>query len=243
MRWFTILWKTYFIDCPVLNRLPLNRLGGAASDEQLLQFGILFPLGTNLRGGHISVGRFSCWHSHFEIGILLSWCFGTYILSPLHSTTLWTHSLPCTPCPPPTWPQTHLAEIYILRALNILWNGRLHKHLRSIALLFIQILEGYIPHVRRSILWLLFVWWTYAVTLWWWSEVFVLLVIQVMKELPSLSFHLYRILQQLRKDHAGVQTPDQRRFASVDEALQRLLPYHVFQGAPPSQDEFSQGMA
>lgn len=48
------------------------------------------------------------------------------------------------------------------------------------------------------------------------------------------------ILQQLRKDHAGVQTPDRRRFASVDDALLRLLPYHVFQGAPPSQDEFSQ---
>ncbi|XP_040885436.1 BRD4-interacting chromatin-remodeling complex-associated protein-like [Toxotes jaculatrix] len=47
-------------------------------------------------------------------------------------------------------------------------------------------------------------------------------------------------LQQLRKDHAGVQTPDRRRFTSVSDALQRLLPYHVFQGAPPSQDEFSQ---
>lgn len=48
------------------------------------------------------------------------------------------------------------------------------------------------------------------------------------------------ILQQLRKDHAGVQTPDRHRFASIDDALQRLLPYHVFQGAPPSWDEFSQ---
>ncbi|XP_073345204.1 BRD4-interacting chromatin-remodeling complex-associated protein-like [Pagrus major] len=48
------------------------------------------------------------------------------------------------------------------------------------------------------------------------------------------------ILQQLRKDHAGVQTPDRRRFASIEDSLQRLLPYHVFQGAPPSQDEFSQ---
>ena len=54
---------------------------------------------------------------------------------------------------------------------------------------------------------------------------------------------LYRILQQLRKDHAGVHTPDQRRFGSIDDALQRLLPYHVFQGAPPSQEEFSQGTA
>lgn len=48
------------------------------------------------------------------------------------------------------------------------------------------------------------------------------------------------ILQQLRKDHAGVQTPDRRQFTSVNNALQRLLPYHVFQGTPPSQDEFSQ---
>ncbi|XP_041818388.1 BRD4-interacting chromatin-remodeling complex-associated protein-like [Chelmon rostratus] len=48
------------------------------------------------------------------------------------------------------------------------------------------------------------------------------------------------ILQQLRNDHAGVQTPDQRKFTSIDDALQRLLPYHVFQGAPPSEDEFSQ---
>uniref|UniRef100_A0A1A8R135 GLTSCR1-like n=1 Tax=Nothobranchius rachovii TaxID=451742 RepID=A0A1A8R135_9TELE len=48
------------------------------------------------------------------------------------------------------------------------------------------------------------------------------------------------ILQQLRKDHAGVQTPDRRKFASVDDALQRLLSYHLFQGAPPNQDEFSQ---
>ncbi|KAK2820608.1 hypothetical protein Q5P01_023567 [Channa striata] len=47
------------------------------------------------------------------------------------------------------------------------------------------------------------------------------------------------ILQQLRKDHAGVQTPDRRRFTSVDDALERLFPYHVFQGPPPSQDEFS----
>nr|XP_040032326.1 BRD4-interacting chromatin-remodeling complex-associated protein-like [Gasterosteus aculeatus aculeatus]XP_040032327.1 BRD4-interacting chromatin-remodeling complex-associated protein-like [Gasterosteus aculeatus aculeatus] len=48
------------------------------------------------------------------------------------------------------------------------------------------------------------------------------------------------ILLQLRKDHAGVQTLDQRPFNSIDDALQRLLPYHVFQGAPPSHEEFSQ---
>uniref|UniRef100_A0A4W6DWZ9 BICRA like chromatin remodeling complex associated protein n=1 Tax=Lates calcarifer TaxID=8187 RepID=A0A4W6DWZ9_LATCA len=48
------------------------------------------------------------------------------------------------------------------------------------------------------------------------------------------------ILQQLRKDHTGVQTPDRRQFTSINDTLQRLLPYHVFQGAPPSHDEFSQ---
>uniref|UniRef100_A0A8C3AXT5 BICRA like chromatin remodeling complex associated protein n=1 Tax=Cyclopterus lumpus TaxID=8103 RepID=A0A8C3AXT5_CYCLU len=56
----------------------------------------------------------------------------------------------------------------------------------------------------------------------------------------DFSCHLYRILLQLRKDHAGVETLDPRRFNSIDDALQRLLPYHVFQGAPPSQEEFSQ---
>ncbi|XP_074476273.1 BRD4-interacting chromatin-remodeling complex-associated protein-like [Sebastes fasciatus] len=47
------------------------------------------------------------------------------------------------------------------------------------------------------------------------------------------------LLQQLRKDHGGVHITDQRRFNSIDDTLQRLLPYHVFQGAPPSQEEFS----
>lgn len=73
--------------------------------------------------------------------------------------------------------------------------------------------------------------------------VFALLVMFPVEELDSFSCHLSRILQQLRKDHAGVQTSDRRRFATIDDALQRLLPYHVFQGAPPSQDEFSLGTA
>uniref|UniRef100_A0A3P8W3P9 BICRA like chromatin remodeling complex associated protein n=1 Tax=Cynoglossus semilaevis TaxID=244447 RepID=A0A3P8W3P9_CYNSE len=47
-------------------------------------------------------------------------------------------------------------------------------------------------------------------------------------------------LHQLGKDHVGVQTPDRRRFTSVNDALQRLVSYHVFQGAPPSKEEFSQ---
>uniref|UniRef100_A0A8C5DE26 GLTSCR protein conserved domain-containing protein n=1 Tax=Gouania willdenowi TaxID=441366 RepID=A0A8C5DE26_GOUWI len=36
------------------------------------------------------------------------------------------------------------------------------------------------------------------------------------------------------------QTTNRHRFTSIDDALLRLLPYHVFQGTPPSPDEFSQ---
>uniref|UniRef100_A0A4W6DYW7 BICRA like chromatin remodeling complex associated protein n=1 Tax=Lates calcarifer TaxID=8187 RepID=A0A4W6DYW7_LATCA len=63
---------------------------------------------------------------------------------------------------------------------------------------------------------------------------------QPLKKFAWFSCHLNRILQQLRKDHTGVQTPDRRQFTSINDTLQRLLPYHVFQGAPPSHDEFSQ---
>ncbi|XP_056153382.1 BRD4-interacting chromatin-remodeling complex-associated protein-like [Lampris incognitus] len=48
------------------------------------------------------------------------------------------------------------------------------------------------------------------------------------------------VLQQVRKDHAAVQIPNRSQFTSFDDALQRLLPYHVFQGSPPNHDEFSQ---
>lgn len=48
------------------------------------------------------------------------------------------------------------------------------------------------------------------------------------------------ILQQLRKDHIGAVNPDKSRFPSFENVLQRLLPYNVFQGAPPSLDEFTQ---
>ncbi|XP_063077667.1 BRD4-interacting chromatin-remodeling complex-associated protein-like isoform X2 [Engraulis encrasicolus] len=46
------------------------------------------------------------------------------------------------------------------------------------------------------------------------------------------------VLQQLRDDHAGVSSSDPVPFSSVDDALHRLLPFHVFQGALPSQEEF-----
>lgn len=48
------------------------------------------------------------------------------------------------------------------------------------------------------------------------------------------------VLQQVRKDQIGVIGPVKSRFSSFEDALNRLLPYNVFQGAPPSHDEFSQ---
>ncbi|XP_054656049.1 BRD4-interacting chromatin-remodeling complex-associated protein-like isoform X2 [Dunckerocampus dactyliophorus] len=48
------------------------------------------------------------------------------------------------------------------------------------------------------------------------------------------------VLQQLREDHNRVHTPERQHFTSFSDVLQRLLPYHVFQGAPPTQEEFSQ---
>ncbi|KAJ0060666.1 hypothetical protein NL108_016846, partial [Boleophthalmus pectinirostris] len=48
------------------------------------------------------------------------------------------------------------------------------------------------------------------------------------------------LLQQVRKDHLGALGPEKTRFSSFEDVLNRLLPYNVFQGAPPSSDEFSQ---
>lgn len=47
-------------------------------------------------------------------------------------------------------------------------------------------------------------------------------------------------LQQVRQDQVGVLGPVKSRFSSFEDALNRLLPYNVFQGAPPSHDEFTQ---
>ncbi|MBN3320198.1 BICRL protein, partial [Atractosteus spatula] len=46
------------------------------------------------------------------------------------------------------------------------------------------------------------------------------------------------ILQQLRKDQASVQAVDKSPFSSVDDAIKRLLPYHVFQGTLPTDEDF-----
>ncbi|XP_041107461.1 BRD4-interacting chromatin-remodeling complex-associated protein-like [Polyodon spathula] len=47
------------------------------------------------------------------------------------------------------------------------------------------------------------------------------------------------ILQQLHKDQTCVHAADRSPFTCVDEAIHRLLPYHVFQGSLPSQEEFT----
>ncbi|XP_072906829.1 BRD4-interacting chromatin-remodeling complex-associated protein-like isoform X1 [Hemitrygon akajei] len=47
------------------------------------------------------------------------------------------------------------------------------------------------------------------------------------------------ILQQLREEQRNVLQPDYKTpFRSKEDAMQRLLPYHVFQGKLPSQEEF-----
>ncbi|KAM9558759.1 BRD4-interacting chromatin-remodeling complex-associated protein-like isoform 3-T5 [Salvelinus alpinus] len=48
------------------------------------------------------------------------------------------------------------------------------------------------------------------------------------------------MLHQLTMDRSGVLSPDITRFTSLDDALHRLLPYHMFHGAPPNKEEFSQ---
>lgn len=51
----------------------------------------------------------------------------------------------------------------------------------------------------------------------------------------------YRILEQLRRDHVRVMTPNHAPFTSVNDVAQRLLPYHVFQGTPPCEQDFAKG--
>uniref|UniRef100_UPI00358ECE15 BRD4-interacting chromatin-remodeling complex-associated protein-like isoform X2 n=1 Tax=Myxine glutinosa TaxID=7769 RepID=UPI00358ECE15 len=46
-------------------------------------------------------------------------------------------------------------------------------------------------------------------------------------------------LEQIRKDQEAVLQPDYRRpFCSVHDAVSRLLPYHLYRGAVPSQQDF-----
>ncbi|XP_062859064.1 BRD4-interacting chromatin-remodeling complex-associated protein-like [Trichomycterus rosablanca] len=46
-------------------------------------------------------------------------------------------------------------------------------------------------------------------------------------------------LEQLRRDHLGVMTPNHSPFTSLNDVAQRLLPYHVFQGTPPCEEDFA----
>ncbi|XP_038617130.1 BRD4-interacting chromatin-remodeling complex-associated protein-like isoform X2 [Tachyglossus aculeatus] len=45
------------------------------------------------------------------------------------------------------------------------------------------------------------------------------------------------ILQQLQKDQAHAVTPDKSQFRSLNDAVQRLLSYHVCQGSPPTEED------
>uniref|UniRef100_A0A8C1QPX1 GLTSCR protein conserved domain-containing protein n=1 Tax=Cyprinus carpio TaxID=7962 RepID=A0A8C1QPX1_CYPCA len=47
------------------------------------------------------------------------------------------------------------------------------------------------------------------------------------------------VLQQLRRDHSGVMSSERTPFTSYNDVIDRLLPYHVFQGSPPRDEDFT----
>lgn len=47
------------------------------------------------------------------------------------------------------------------------------------------------------------------------------------------------VLQQLRQDHSRVLSSDRTPFSSLNDVIDRLLPYHVFQGSPPQDEDFA----
>lgn len=49
------------------------------------------------------------------------------------------------------------------------------------------------------------------------------------------------ILQQLQKDQAHAVTPDKSQFKSLNDAVQRLLAYHVCQGSLPTEEDLRKG--
>uniref|UniRef100_A0A8C6ZRE7 BICRA like chromatin remodeling complex associated protein n=1 Tax=Nothoprocta perdicaria TaxID=30464 RepID=A0A8C6ZRE7_NOTPE len=49
------------------------------------------------------------------------------------------------------------------------------------------------------------------------------------------------ILQQLQKDQVHAVTPDKSQFRSLNDALQRLLSYHVCQGSLPTEEDLRKG--
>lgn len=53
--------------------------------------------------------------------------------------------------------------------------------------------------------------------------------------------HFFSILQQLQKDQAHSVTPDKSQFSSLNDAIQRLLSYHVYQGSLPTEEDLRKG--
>lgn len=49
------------------------------------------------------------------------------------------------------------------------------------------------------------------------------------------------ILQQLQRDQTHAVTPDKSQFRSLSDAVQRLLSYHVCQGALPTEEDLKKG--
>ncbi|KAI2658324.1 BRD4-interacting chromatin-remodeling complex-associated protein-like [Labeo rohita] len=47
------------------------------------------------------------------------------------------------------------------------------------------------------------------------------------------------VLQQLRRDHSGVMSSARTPFTSFNDVIDRILPYHVFQGSPPQDEDFA----
>ncbi|KAF4084991.1 hypothetical protein AMELA_G00112420 [Ameiurus melas] len=47
------------------------------------------------------------------------------------------------------------------------------------------------------------------------------------------------VLEQLRKAHKRVMSPERTPFDSLNDVIERILPYHVFQGEPPCEEDFA----
>ncbi|KAK3529603.1 hypothetical protein QTP70_032015 [Hemibagrus guttatus] len=47
------------------------------------------------------------------------------------------------------------------------------------------------------------------------------------------------VLEQLKRDHTRIMSPELAPFASLNDVIDRLLPYHVFQGEPPCEEDFA----
>lgn len=47
------------------------------------------------------------------------------------------------------------------------------------------------------------------------------------------------VLEQLRKAHKRVMSPERTPFTSLNDVIERFLPYHVFQGEPPCEEDFA----